>query len=287
MTAEKVDGPHQEALVFARAVENVFRKLIRLLIGRMSLTKLQEMIRIIFVEEAEAKLTLENSEARVSLSRLGALTNLDTRTLKKIRNEITERKESANHEGLIGGFNPLLRVFDLWMNDGRFFDFKNSSPRKLRIDIDEGTGSFGDLVKASIPARGVTVKSVLQRLKNSGLVIENPLTKSVEIVKRDGIFISKVELDMLQIGLDAATKLLSTVFHNIQNRKGSETQFFQRSFWNYQIDSDKLRELRGIMHAFLSEAENSGRELLTFHANEEIKSKQHVVGLGLFYFESE
>ena len=34
----------QEADLLARAVENVFRKLIRFLVGRISLVKLQEMI---------------------------------------------------------------------------------------------------------------------------------------------------------------------------------------------------------------------------------------------------
>ena len=42
-----------EAAVLTHAIENVFRKLIRILIGKISLKKLQEMIQIIFVEEAE------------------------------------------------------------------------------------------------------------------------------------------------------------------------------------------------------------------------------------------
>ena len=56
MSAILQEGPLKEAAILTRAVENVFRKLIRLLVGRMSLTKLQEMIRIIFVEESELKL---------------------------------------------------------------------------------------------------------------------------------------------------------------------------------------------------------------------------------------
>jgi hypothetical protein len=45
-----------DVAILTLAVDNVFRKLIRLLIGKISLKKLQEMIQIIFVEETEAKL---------------------------------------------------------------------------------------------------------------------------------------------------------------------------------------------------------------------------------------
>jgi hypothetical protein len=49
----------RDVATLTRAVEKVFRKLIRMLIGKMSLKKLQEMIQIIFVEETEAKLKRE------------------------------------------------------------------------------------------------------------------------------------------------------------------------------------------------------------------------------------
>ena len=48
-----------DVAILTLAVENVFRKLIRLLLGKISLKKLQELIQIIFVEEAEASLKKE------------------------------------------------------------------------------------------------------------------------------------------------------------------------------------------------------------------------------------
>ena len=60
------DARFQEADLLARAVESVFRKLIRLLVGRISLVKLQEMIRFIYIEETEKKLK-EALEERVGL----------------------------------------------------------------------------------------------------------------------------------------------------------------------------------------------------------------------------
>ena len=40
----------QDAAILTQAIENVFRKLIRILVGRISLLKLQEMINFIYVE---------------------------------------------------------------------------------------------------------------------------------------------------------------------------------------------------------------------------------------------
>ena len=66
----------QDAAILTRAVENVFRNLIRFLVGRMSLVKLQEMIRFIYVEEAESKLNRERPKHNVTLTRLAILTGI-------------------------------------------------------------------------------------------------------------------------------------------------------------------------------------------------------------------
>jgi len=83
-----MDTPSKPALkdvaILTRAVENVFRKLIRLLIGKMSLKKLQEMIQIIFVEEAEAKLKREMPGENVALGDIALQTGVDTRTIRKL-----------------------------------------------------------------------------------------------------------------------------------------------------------------------------------------------------------
>ena len=74
----------RDVAILTRAVENAFRKMIRLLIGKMSLKKLQEMIQIIFVEEAEAKLRREAPGKNVALGDIALQTGVDTRTIKKI-----------------------------------------------------------------------------------------------------------------------------------------------------------------------------------------------------------
>jgi len=62
------------------------RKLIRFLVGRISLRKLNEMVRTIYIQESERQLKLERPTKSVSLTRLAVLTGIDTRTLTKVRN---------------------------------------------------------------------------------------------------------------------------------------------------------------------------------------------------------
>ena len=70
------DARIEEAAVLTKVVENHFRKLIRFLVGRVSLVKLQEMIRFIFIEEIEVKLRREHPEKNVPLTQLALLSDL-------------------------------------------------------------------------------------------------------------------------------------------------------------------------------------------------------------------
>jgi hypothetical protein len=278
------EGPLREVAILTRAVETVFRKLIRLLVGRMSLTKLQEMIRIIFIEEAEAKLQSEGVSKSISLSRLGVLTGLDTRTLKKLRQQLSKSSGLSCDEYFLEGFTPLFRVFDVWMNDKRFFDFKNMQPKVLKIE--EGKNSFSALIKIAMPMRGITVSSILQRLKDSGVVIQNKTNNEVELINKDNIFITRDELDMIEMGLDATSHLLETIANNIEHRKESESKFFQRGFWNYQINLEEISKTREALHYFLKETDKKGRDLLSSLEEPEITESQITVGVGMFYFEA-
>ena len=101
----------RDVATLTRAVENVFRKLIRMLIGKMSLKKLQEMIQIIFVEEAEVKLKLEAPGKNVALGDIALQTGVDTRTIKKIRTYIALSNPIHQDDMFLDGFMPLFKYF--------------------------------------------------------------------------------------------------------------------------------------------------------------------------------
>ncbi len=227
----------RDVAILTRAAEKVFRKLVRMLIGKMSLKKLQEMIQIIFVEEAEATLKLEAPGRNVALGDIALLTGVDTRTIKKIRTYIALSNPIHQDDSFLDGFMPLFKVFDLWMNDERFFDAASGKPRVLDL---EGQGAtFSELVKAAIQSRGLTSQAVLKRLKEIDVVELDKAAGTVLLKQDDNVFISKNDLDLLDVGFTAIANLAGTVSHNIRHHLDEDSKYFQRGSWNYQFNPAK------------------------------------------------
>jgi hypothetical protein len=269
--------------ILTRVVENVFRKLIRMLVGKMSLKKLQEMIQIIFVEEAEVKLKLEKPGKNVALGDIALLTGVDTRTIKKIQEYIAISDPIYKDSNFLDGFMPLFKVFDLWMNDARFFDHISGKPRQLSL---EGEGAtFQVLVKTAIQSRGLTAQTVLKRLKEIDVVDEDRDSGMVVLKQEDNVFISKNDLDLLEVGFTAIGNLTSTINHNIQNNLNEDARYFQRGCWNYQFDLEKMDEIRAVIHKYLRTADRKSRELITSLAEPESQKGQVTAGISMFYFE--
>jgi hypothetical protein len=254
-----------------------------MLVGTMSLKKLQEMIQIIFVEEAEAKLKQESPGKNVALGDLALQTGVDTRTIKKTKAYIAVSNPIYQDDNFLDGFMPLFKVFDLWMNDERFFDMLNGKPRKLQI---EGEGAtFSGLVKAAIQSRGLTTQVVLKRLKEIGMVDVDSRAGTIVLKQEDNVFISKNDLDLLDVGFTAIGDLASTISHNIQNSQFEDAKYFQRGSWNYQFDPEKMDEVRKVIHSYLRETDIKSRELITSLAESQSQKGQYTAGISMFYFE--
>ncbi len=275
----------RDIAILTRAVENVFRKLIRMLIGKMSLKKLQEMIQIIFVEEAEAKLRKEAPGKNVALGDIALQTGVDTRTIKKIRTYIALSNPIHQDDEFLDGFMPLFKVFDLWMNDVRFFDAETGKPRKLKI---EGEGeTFSELVKMAIQSRGLTTRAVLKRLKEIDVIDVDPVTGTVILKQEDNVFISENDLDLLDVGFTAIGNLASTISHNIQNHLDEDAKYFQRGSWDYQFSPEKIDEVRRVIHEYLRESDKKSRDMITTLAESEGQKGQLTAGISMFYFEED
>lgn len=273
----------REAAVLTRAVENVFRKLIRMLIGRISLKKLQELIQIIFVEETEAKLKKDTPEKNVALADLALLTGVDTRTIKKTRKFIATSKPIHEENTFLDGFMPMFKIFDLWMNDERFFDEQQASPRELKIDGE--LGSFSHLAKLAMQSRGLSAQLVLKRLEEIGVIDIDSSAGTVRLKQEDNIFISKAELDSLEVGFTAIGNLADTVHHNIRSNQTGETKFYQRGSWDFQFDPEKMNRTRKSLCSFLSTADGEARKLIDSLSEPKLQDGQVTAGISMFYFE--
>lgn len=275
----------EEISTLTRVIEKIQRKLIRMLIGKMSLKKLQEMIQIIFIEETEAKLKKESPGKSVALGDIALQTGVDTRTIKKIRAHIAQSKPIYQDNGFLDGFMPLFKVFDLWMNDARYFDTASGKPR--RLDIEGGSGSFADLVRNAIQSRGLTAQSVLKRLREIDVVDVDTKNGSVVLKQEDNVFISKDDMDLLEVGLTAIGNLAGTVCHNISHDQEDGAKYFQRGSWNYQFDPENIDRVRSTIHRYLRKVDAQSRELITSLAESESKKGQVTAGISMFYFEED
>lgn len=275
----------RDVAILTRAVESVFRKLIRMLIGRMSLKKLQEMVGIIFIEEAEAKLKQEAPGKSVALGDIALQTGVDTRTIKKIRTYIAVSNPIYQDDTFLDGFMPMFKVFDLWMNDTRFFDADTGKPRRLQIEGDDA--SFTELVKMAIQSRGLTAHAVLKRLKEIGVVDVDASSGTVILKQEDNVFISRDDLDLLEVGLTAIGNLASTVDHNIQNSSNEEARYFQRGSWNYQFSPQNIDHVRKAIHRYLRKVDAQSRDLISSLAESESQKGQWTAGISMFYFEED
>ncbi len=274
-----------DVAILTRAIEKVFRKLIRMLLGRMSLKKLQELIQIIFIEEAEAKLKKEAPGKSVALGDIALQTGVDTRTIKKIRTYIALSKPIHQDDSFLDGFMPLFKVFDLWMNDPVFFDVKSGKPRRLKI---EGDGkSFSELVRIAIQSRGLTAQAVLKRLREIDVVDVDSANGTVVLKQEDNVFISRDDMDLLEVGLTAIGNLAGTVEYNIRNHLHEDARYFQRGSWNYQFNPENIDRVRSTIHRYLRKVDAQSRDLITSLAESESQKGQVTAGISMFYFEED
>jgi hypothetical protein len=274
------DARLQEAALLARAVENVFRKLIRFLVGRISLVKLQEMIRHIYVEETEIKLLAENPGKNVSLTGLALSTGLDTRTLVQVRRQL-QAGESRYRQQFLAELTPESAVVEAW---AKRIGAAADRERSAVLDYGSDEAGFESLVRATIPTRGITTQSIIQRLVDTNSVAQDRDRRTLRLlVDHYSPYLSRDEPNIINAAFSAISNLISTIEHNV----GAEQtdKLLQRQKWTFRLDPsdrDRFRQaMRGMLERFEAEAEAA------IDPWEQDRYDSHLVtaGVGLYYFE--
>ena len=273
-----------DVAILTIAVENVFRKLMRLLIGKMSLKKLQEMMQVIFIEEAEAKLRQERPGRNVALSTLGVLTGLDTRTLTKIKSSESYLKPFHEEKRFLREITPECSVLDVWESSESYTDPKTGKPRVLAMSGPKP--SFESLISDSNSTRGVTVKSFLQRLEASKSIIVDRKNNTVRMIdKRYTPFGSEIKTENARIGMAAVGNLVDTIAHNLKAPAENGESFYQRGCWTNRLDRNDCRRLREVIKKFLEETDEKARKIIKPFEQQKTGSDQVTAGVSMFYFE--
>src|SRR5210317_2234979 len=275
-----------DVAILTRAVEVVFRKLIRLLMGKISLKKLQEMVQIIFVEEAEAMLKKETPGKNVPLSNLAVITGFDTRTITRIKGEEVYLKPFHEEKRFLSEITPECSVLDVWESSPKYRDSKSGKPRILPI---KGKGaSFESLISESVPTRGVTVTSFLHRLETGKSIVVDKAKNTVRMIdKRYTPFDSVDQTENARIGMAAVGNLVDTIAHNLEAPSRGVEPFYQRGCWTNRMDRNDSEKLRGLVKKFLEKTDEKARKIIKPFEQETVSHDQVTAGISLFYFEEE
>lgn len=280
------EPPLRDVAVLTRAVEKVFRKLVRLLLGRMSLKKLQEILQTIFVEESEARLTKDEPRKIISMSELAVLTGFDTRTINKIRANDAYLKPFYMAEGFLREITPECSLIDVWESHSKYQDSKTGKPKVLKLKGAED--SFEALVADAVSTRGVTAGSFLRRLKSSKSVVVDEEKGEVRMIDDAYTpFDREGQMATVSVGMAAVCNLVETIIFNVNAPTPEEAKLYQRGSWTHRLRKADKEKLRAIVTPFLKEQDHRARDVLRSFEQESFETDQMTAGISMFYFEEE
>jgi len=270
----------QEADLLTRAVENVFRKLIRFLVGRISLVKLQEMIRYIYVEETEKKLKAENPGKNVPLTKLALNTGLDTRTVVQVRKRL-ETGGRQYRQQFLAELTPESAVVEAWANRVRA-NSAGKDPSVLGYGSDDS--EFESLVRSTISTRGITTQSIIERLAVTNSIEQDKKNRSIRlVVDHYSPYLSDDEPSIINAAFSAISNLISTIEYNVGSAQADK--LFQRQSWTFRLSPFDQAQFRQDMRKMLERFETTARRRISPWEREAYGKDLLTAGVGFYYFE--
>jgi hypothetical protein len=248
----------------------LFRKIVRLLVGTISFPVLAELLKSLYVEEAERK--LEQSGSKPTKSAVALITGLDTRVVSSVL------KDKYSETGVSISANPENTLIDIWNSEAAFQD---PHTRKAAILPIEGKGrTFQTLVLRAI-GRNITVKTVLDRLLKGGTVqiVEGDIPR-VELISKFYNPISSDNAKATEIGLLESSRVLSAVLHNMGTDLDHRVP--QQGRWTYRLDPKNYKKFRNEVRQLLEKQITEGDALLEKFEEPKKQPGQLTVGIGWY-----
>jgi hypothetical protein len=251
-------------------LSRVFRQVVRLVIGTVSLPALYDILKAIYVEEAQKKLDREGSKP--TKSAIALMTGLDTRVVSSLMDQDLDSTLQVQ------SVNPENALIDMWTSDPFFLDPETGKPANLPI---AGRGkTFQGLVLKSV-GRNITVKTVMDRLLAWGSIrVNHGDIDTVELLSQTYLPLSDDRVKHTEIGLLEASRVLGAVIHNM--RADPETRVPQQGRWTYRLDPERYKEFRKKARMLLEKQIKEGESLLEEFEEPAKDVGQITVGLGWY-----
>jgi hypothetical protein len=251
-------------------LSRVFRKVVRLVIGSVSLPALYDILKALYVEEAQKKLLREGSKP--TKSAIALMTGLDTRVVTSV---LTQNLDATIRNQNV---TPENRLIDLWASDPFFQDPEKGGPANLPIS---GRGrTFQGLVLKAI-GRNITVKTVMDRLLTGGSIrVHRGDIDTVELVSELYLPLTDDRVRHTEVGLLEASRVLSAVIHNMSSE--AETRVPQQGRWTYRLNPEKYKGFRIRVRDLLAKQIKEGESLLEEFEETTKQPGQMTVGIGWY-----
>ena len=252
------------------AVGLLLRRVVRLMVGTVSFPALVEILKTLYVEEAEKK--INRTGTKPTKSALALMTGLDTRVVSAVvQKDYDLTLEPKN----ICAENALL---DMWNIDSFFLDAETNESLILPI---EGRGrTFQGLVLRSI-GRNITTKTVIDRLLASGNIkIISDGTEQVEMLSHIYSPITNDRAKMTDIAFVESSRVLSAAIHNMKSDVDSRVP--QQGRWTYRLSPSRYGEFRQEARILLKRQISEGEALLEQFEDAQKKPGQLTVGIGWY-----
>ncbi len=262
--------PQDDAKSITYILSRVFRKVVRLVIGTVSFPALKDILKAIYVEEAQKKLSREGTKP--TKSAIALITGLDTRVVSSVLAQNLENTIQTQN------VNPENALIDMWSSEPFFLDEDSGKPAALPIS---GRGrTFQGLVLRSI-GRNVTVKTVMDRLLAwESIRVNRGYIETVELISQTYLPLSDDRVKRTEIGFLEASRVLSAVIHNMNSEP--EFRVPQQGRWTYRLDPDKYREFRRSVRQLLEKQIKEGESLLEEFEEPTKQPGQLTVGIGWY-----
>ena len=251
-------------------LSRVFRKVVRLVIGSVSLPALYDILKAIYVEEAQTKLLREGSKP--TKSAIALITGLDTRMVSTL---LAQNLDSTIQQQNV---NPENALIDMWSSDPFFLDPDTGMPADLPIS---GRGrTFQGLVLKAI-GRNITVKTVMDRLLAWGAIqVNRGDIDTVKLISQTYLPLTDDRAKHTEIGLLEASRVLGAVVHNMNS--DSKTRVPQQGRWTYRLAPERYKDFRKRVKQLLGKQIKEGESLLEEFEETTKQPGQMTVGIGWY-----
>ncbi|MEK6248772.1 MAG: hypothetical protein N2C12_11370, partial [Planctomycetales bacterium] len=215
----------------------------------------------------------------VPLTKLALVTGLDTRTLVQVRKRL-EVDTQQYRQQFLAELTPESAIVEAWVEQAKNPDSDNGSVLGYGSD----KKAFEKLVRATIPGRGITTQSIIERLVATKSVVQDKENRTLTlVVERFSPYLSDDEPTMVNAALSAISNLTSTIEHNM--KASQEEKFFQQQSWTFRLNPQDRVTFRRIVRESLERCKALAETDMEPWEREEYGKEMMTAGVGFYYFE--